>query len=124
MTSIEKKFSEKFQRALLSRLNDSSWSGDIAAGVLARRTSSRKKMIFSLSGGLAAAAAVVILLTFTIGENNISEPVYENFIADQVGKTYIEAVKTQMIVKSENIFSNSVLSNETDLLISETLSYR
>lgn len=116
----------KLENEINSRLNSRLWSVSTASSVYEKLRLKRRRQLFrALPMGLAAAAASVMLIftfmTDTIINNDI---LYETFVSDQITGTYLQAAGYDDITQSGITFEDSLYSNETDFIISETLASR
>lgn len=107
------------------RLRSDVWNLQIASGVLAKKTRTRKRVLFA-SSWIASAAAAVVLFVFFFGiDTGRPAAGYDQFIAYQIEGTMKDAAgKKEKLSVAPTTIHEVVLHNETDTMIDETLAMR
>jgi len=108
------------------RLRSDAWNLQIASGVLAKKTKTRKQVLY-VSSFLASAAAAAVLLVFLFGiDTGRSAAGYEEFITYQIEGTMkdVAGKKEKPSVAPAAEIKEVVLHNDTDDLIDEALAMR
>jgi hypothetical protein len=117
----KKIMSEKIER----RLSSDAWNLQIASGVLAKKSGTRKRILY-VSSFAASALAAAFLLVFIFGiDTGRRSAGYEEFITQQIEGTMKDvAGKKGKAPVTAAAMKDIVLQNDTDDMIDDALAMR
>ena len=118
---------QKLDNEINRRIASASWDFEIANKVLASRRKTKKRVIyFSSLSSFSFACLAILFFIFGISNKPPHDNIYQTFITKQVEGTYnliIYNNKPQPSLLDNNI-KDSILVNEIDHMIDDTLSMR